>query len=422
MPDNKRPQPTDDDEQPKLSPSALFLEMMREAARHADKPDVFEPGEPETESELFTLAGEVQPNEQVFSVADEADANDVEGEVDTIDSQIDDDEPLPEPQIELPASKPPRTPENREPQPAAEARVPIYAPPDTEDTIAPEDRALLMEAQRIQRIRRRKEQAHRRRVGILGGFFRTIFIAVFAAALASTVFTWFTAPEFITPRVASDLQVAEATSIAAVAPFTPTPILVTPNFMQRIGVISGHRGPENDPGAVCEDGLTEAEVNFSVAQMVVTELRSRGYTVDLLDEFDPRLEGYQAAALVSIHANTCQDFGEFVSGFLVARAAARPPGGLDDALAECIGVQYGRAVTIERRYALTLDMTDYHTFREIHPLTPAAIIELGFLRGDRELLTDRQPEMASGIINGVLCFLNGDNPIPALTATPASGG
>jgi N-acetylmuramoyl-L-alanine amidase len=418
MPDDKRPQPTDDDEQPKLSPSALFLEMMREAARHADKPDAFEPIESEMESESFTLAGEVAPDELVFSVADEADASDVQLEVDTIDSQFDDDEPIAEPQIELPASKP----EKHEPQPAAEARVPIYAPPDTEDTIAPEDRAVLMEAQRIQRIRRRKEQAHRRRVGILGGFFRTMFIAVFAAALASTVFTWFTAPEFITPRVASDLQVADATSIAAVAPFTPTPILVTPNFMQRIGIVSGHRGPENDPGAVCDDGLTEAEINFSVAQMVVTELRSRGYTVDLLDEFDPRLEGYQAAALVSIHANDCRDYGEFVSGFLVARAAARPAGGLDDVLAECIGLQYGRAVTIERRYALTLDMTDYHTFREIHPLTPAAIIELGFLRGDRELLTQRQPEMASGIINGVLCFLNGDNPIPELTATPANGG
>ena len=83
-----------------------------------------------------------------------------------------------------------------------------------------------------------------------------------------------------------------------------------PTGRGEIGIVSGHRGPENDPGAVCPDGLTEASVNLSVATLVVRNLRGLGYTVDLLDEFDPRLQNYQAAALVSIHANTCQDFGE----------------------------------------------------------------------------------------------------------------
>ena len=418
MPDEKRPNTTDDDEQPNLSPSALFLEMMREAARHAEKTDAFEPITPETESESLTGEAGIEAGEAPLSSVEEQDfmvSQDEDYEI----SSLPHNEPVTStPEIETSSSQ-----NKSEAIAVAEPRVPIYTPPDTEETIAPEDRAALMEAQRIQRVRRRKEQAHRRRVGILGGFFRTIFIAVFSAALASTVFTWFTAPEFITPRVASDLQVADATSIAAVAPLAPTSIPVTPNFMQRIGIVSGHRGPENDPGAVCDDGLTEAEINFSVAQMIVTDLRSRGYTVDLLDEFDSRLEGFQGAALVSIHVNDCTDYGVGVaSGYLVARAAARPPGGFDDVLAECIALHYGRITQKQRLFSLTLDMTDYHTFREIHPLTPAAIIELGFLRNDREMLTQHQPDMASGIIDGILCFLSGENPIPALTATPATDG
>src|SRR5690606_34394711 len=104
------------------------------------------------------------------------------------------------------------------------------------------------------------------------------------------------------PSVITGLQVADSTSVFAADPLTPTAIVVTPNWARRIGIVSGHRGPENDPGAVCDDGLTEREINFAVAQLVVRSLREQGYSVDLLDEFDPRLTTYQAAALVSIHS------------------------------------------------------------------------------------------------------------------------
>ena len=75
-----------------------------------------------------------------------------------------------------------------------------------------------------------------------------------------------------------------------VQPAAPAPV-TTPNWLQRIGIISGHRGLSrnnigNDPGAVCEDGLEEADINFEVARRVVDNLRARNYTVDLLDEFD----------------------------------------------------------------------------------------------------------------------------------------
>ena len=272
-----------------------------------------------------------------------------------------------------------------------------------------------MQEQRVRRLQRRQERRRRRRTGAIGGFIRTMLLALIAAALSSTIFTWFTEPDFLNPGVAVGLQVADATSVAVAAPPTTTAIAVTPNWMQRIGIISGHRGPENDPGAVCPDGLTEAEINFAVAQQVVQDLRVQGYTVDLLDEFDPRLTNYQAAVLVSLHSNDCRDYGERVSGYLVSRAAARPAGGLDDVLAECIALNYYNQTQLDRRFSLTLDMTDYHTFREIHPLTPAAILEMGFMKDDRELLTQQQETVARGIVDGILCYLRGDNPIQMMT-------
>jgi N-acetylmuramoyl-L-alanine amidase len=273
-----------------------------------------------------------------------------------------------------------------------------------------------MEAQRIQRIKRRQEKVRRQRAGVVGGFLRTAIILFLAGGLASTIFTWFTSPDFLDRKVVSGLVIAESTLSVTIQPT----VLPTPNYLRKVGIVSGHRGPQNDPGAVCPDGLTEAEINFAVATQVVRNLRSLGYSVDLLDEFDERLNNYQAAALVSIHANTCRDFGERVSGFLVAKAAVRADGGIDTLLAECIAQRYGETIGLERRFNLTVDMTDYHTFREIHPLTPASIIELGFMKDDREILTTRQDDMATAITNGVLCFLQPDPQNPnALFTTPS---
>jgi N-acetylmuramoyl-L-alanine amidase len=250
----------------------------------------------------------------------------------------------------------------------------------------------------------RAKRRPRRTLGMVSGFLRALIVVVIAAGLMATIFTWWTPTAFINDGVRAELSIAMATDAA-----TPIPTnLPTPNWARRIGVVSGHRGPENDPGAVCPDGLTEAEINFAVAQRVVTALRGMGYTVDLLDEFDPRLQNYQAAALVSIHSNTCQVWpGEVVSGYLIAAAAARISArGSDDVLVECIASTYEQASGLERRAGVTDDMTDYHSFREIHPLTPAAILELGFMLADRDILTDRQDDLARGITDGVLCFLN----------------
>ncbi len=281
----------------------------------------------------------------------------------------------------------------------------VSSPAETEppaDT-AQAARTAAIEEQRIQRIKRRQARRRRQTVGVLGGIVRTFFVVVIAAGLLATIFTWWTPSQFLADNIKMELSIAQATSQATLVPTG----LPTPNWLRRIGIVSGHRGPENDPGAVCPDGLTEAEINFAVAQMVVRNLSSRGYSVDLLDEFDPRLDNYQAAALVSIHANTCQAWpGEVVSGYLISTAAARALSqGTDAILVDCIASYYGPATNLERREGLTVDMTDYHTFREIHPSTPASIIELGFMLADRAVLTEQQDRIAQAISDGILCFL-----------------
>jgi N-acetylmuramoyl-L-alanine amidase len=224
----------------------------------------------------------------------------------------------------------------------------------------------------IRRPPRRRLRRGQRAMSAIGGFVRSIFIMVVSAFLVATIFRWWTPPSFLPSSVRRDLAFeANAAPITATPPPTALP---TPNWAVRVGIVSGHRGPQNDPGAVCPDGLTEREINFNVAQVVVANLQNLGYTVDLLDEFDPRLQNYQAAALLSIHANTCREWpnGEVVSGYLIAAPAARVTArGNDELLVDCVSRYYALGTQLERREGTTIDMTDYHNFREIHPLTPA---------------------------------------------------
>ena len=62
------------------------------------------------------------------------------------------------------------------------------------------------------------------------------------------------------------------------------------------------------------------------------------------------------------------------------------------------------------RTTVTHDMKEYHAFREIDPKTPGAIIELGFMYKDRNVLVRRKDDVAQGVANGLMCFLKGETP------------
>jgi N-acetylmuramoyl-L-alanine amidase len=229
----------------------------------------------------------------------------------------------------------------------------------------------------------------------------------------------------------AEVVAAGSSSGALSAPFAkplpPRPILQrlpqSPGPI-RIGIISGHKG--NDSGAVCEDGLTEAEVNENIAVRVVSALQTRGIAADLLTEFDPRLQGYVATGLVSIHADSCDYINDLATGFKIAGSSFTD----SSRLSICVEGAYQQATGMQyHANTITLDMTDYQAFRQISPGVPAIIIEVGFMNLDREMLTNQPDLLAGAITTGIFCYIDqirgsvsapqGDTP-PA--ASPPEGG
>lgn len=197
---------------------------------------------------------------------------------------------------------------------------------------------------------------------------------------------------------------------------TPTPTQVTlireprprplPLPLKKVGIIPGHW--QSDAGAVCDDGLTEAEITLSVAKKVEALLEWYGYDVELLPEFSPKITGYKADAFLSIHADSCQMI-DGASGYKVARAENSAIPEIDDRLVACVWKEYSAATLLRRHEgSITRDMLHYHALKEIAPETPGAIIEIGFLGNDRQILVFEQDAIAQGIANALICFLEGD--------------
>jgi len=190
-----------------------------------------------------------------------------------------------------------------------------------------------------------------------------------------------------------------------------------------IGIVAGHSG--NDSGAVCLDGngnvtLTEADVNLKIAAMVQEQLAQRGFQVDLMREYDTRLNGYRALAIVSIHNDSCEYINDQATGFKVAAALNTNDLNRANRLTACLVDRYQRVTGMNfHAGSITSDMREYHSFREIDPSTVAAIIETGFLNLDREILTKQTDRVAGGIMEGILCFARNENiestPIPNMT-------
>ncbi|MHB1319216.1 MAG: N-acetylmuramoyl-L-alanine amidase [Anaerolineae bacterium] len=176
-----------------------------------------------------------------------------------------------------------------------------------------------------------------------------------------------------------------------------------------VGLLAGHW--QNDSGAVCDDGLTEAEINLAVARAVGDRLRQEGITVQILPEFSPRLNGFRAKAFVAIHTDSCID----LSGFKLARMTHSDDPDAEDLLVRTIYRTYADATGLEPHYdTITDDMRQYHALRRISPGTPGAIIEIGFMGGDRYLVTQQQDRAAAGIAGGILAFLaESGTPTPA---------
>jgi N-acetylmuramoyl-L-alanine amidase len=205
------------------------------------------------------------------------------------------------------------------------------------------------------------------------------------------------------PEIKKKHPVAQAAPTVAAIDIFNTSVRTKYASPPLVGIVAGHKG--YDPGAVCPDGLTEAEINYRVALEVTSLLERQGVQTDLLDEFDDRLTEYQANALVSIHSDSCSIPG--ATGFKAARVTDSAIPEAEDQLVACLNQNYAAYTGLPQHPAsITDNMTDYHAFREIAKQTPGAIIETGFMLEDRYLLEHKPKIVARGIAAGILCFLD----------------
>jgi N-acetylmuramoyl-L-alanine amidase len=239
------------------------------------------------------------------------------------------------------------------------------------------------------------------------GMFYQLQIVLIVAFILATLFTAWT-PASLLPGNLSE-RFAQVLAFQA----TETAAFPTPTARPRplIGIVVGHWDDNSkDPGAVCPDGLTELEVNQGIATRVKQNLVDQGFDVDLLREFDPKLQGYRSIALVSIHADSCQYVNDDATGFKIAAALSNQYPERATRLTACIKDRYTKATGLEYHPStVTNDMSSYHAFDEIDSNTNAVIIEVGFLNLDRQILTKGQDRIASGISDGVLCYIRNED-------------
>lgn len=254
----------------------------------------------------------------------------------------------------------------------------------------------------------------RRTTRPLNAFWTTLGTAVFLALLFTA---WL-------PNSIFSLDFSKQIGLILTPQVSDINPLSTSQPQLRIGIVAGHSG--NDSGAVCHDvngevTLTEADVNMKVASLVQKQLVSLGYQVDLLHEFDTRLNGYRAVTLISIHNDSCDYVNDQATGFKVAASMDTRDVNRATRLTACMIDRYQSATRMAfHTGSITADMREYHAFSEIDPNTITAIIETGFLNLDRDILTNHTDLVANGIVQGILCFINNENvePTPMPTSMP----
>lgn len=266
--------------------------------------------------------------------------------------------------------------------------------PDLKDTVEPTAEPSAAPEQTVSTERKK-----------VSTFWRGLQTAIGAAFIVATLFTMWTPGSLIDSGL--EARMAQALDSASGEPlaFEATPDPTAQAQFNRIGIVAGHYG--SDPGAVCSNGVTEAELNLEIATLVQKNLSDRGYEVDLLEEFDDRLNGYQGALVLSIHLDSCNYVNDQATGFKVAAALSEQNYSASQRLVSCLSDRYIEITGLPYHAgSVTDDMTYYHAFTEIDPNTVAAIIEAGFMNMDYRFLTEKTDQVAEGIAEGILCYLN----------------
>ena len=239
-----------------------------------------------------------------------------------------------------------------------------------------------------------------RALEVLSKFFLVMTIVAVVTIIAS-LFIYYQRP----PQILALLPMLDIPTFTPEPTRTPT---VTPTpIPPPIAIVAGHSGGI-DPGASCSDGLREVDVTTEVARRIKAMLDARGNRVEILAEFDARLSAtkkdYAPRVFLAIHADSCV---YEATGYKIVRAENSAIPQEDDRFVRCVSATYAAATKLPfHEGSITRDMTHYHGLNKINPSTPAAIIELGFLGGDHDLLKFQRDILSEGIVSGIESFLN----------------
>ncbi len=196
------------------------------------------------------------------------------------------------------------------------------------------------------------------------------------------------------------------------------------NGSPRIGVQIGHYQIDQLPDEQASlraqtggngGGVREVDLNMEIARKVAALLAARGATVDLLPATVP--VAYSADAFIAIHADAAPAGNP--SGYKLARSRFSAIPQTDDALLSYLYDSYGKATGLATDSGITRNMTGYYAFNNrrrvasVSKVTPAAIIEMGFLTNasDRAVLLNRQDAIAKGIAEGIWQFIENRPPL-----------
>lgn len=185
----------------------------------------------------------------------------------------------------------------------------------------------------------------------------------------------------------------------------------------RVGLQAGHWQNEELPeelkrlktsGGTSSGEIAEWEVNLNIAEETKKLLEKEGIVVDILPATIP--PAYLADAFVAIHADGSTDRAQ--RGFKVA-APRRDLTGKAKTLVEIMEEEYAKTTGLAQDPNITRGMTGYYAFswrrfdHAIHPMTPAVILETGFLTNPSEARSlINHPEIpAQAIAKAVLEFL-----------------
>ena len=190
-----------------------------------------------------------------------------------------------------------------------------------------------------------------------------------------------------------------------------------PSGPKRVGIQAGHwklsEVPEEldglqDSNGARGGGYSEQETVLEIARRTKKLLEAKGIVIDLLPATVP--VDYVADAFVSIHADGSST--GYASGFKVS-GPRRDFSGKSEALVDALYESYGAATNMRRDPNITRRMSGYYAFNwrrydhALHPMTPAAIIETGFMTNaeDRTIIVARPDIAARGIADGIVAFL-----------------